>query len=511
MPKTIAIYLPQFHQVEENNRWWGQGFTDWVTVKNARPLFDGHRQPRVPADRNYYDLLQHDTMKRQAEMAAQYKVSGFCFYHYWFKDGRRILEKPAENLLKWTDINMPFCFSWANQTWARTWTNIPNSNAWVGADFENKDSNDSILLRQSYGGKKDWKEHFEYLLPFFKDSRYIYHDGKPLFLIYKPEYMFCLDNMMEYWKELAVENGLKGICVVTVRNNCRNWSQADYWLMQEFDYTFMSGERVRQNGVWTMHYEDTWEDALKRAYAQSDDKTFFGGFVDCDDTPRRGHRGVAITDASPGIFEKYYRKIAELASAKKSEFIFVNAWNEWGEGAYLEPDEDFGYGYLEAIQRVMEDMEQIDITRFRQEEKYQILECADSKGELISKEKYDKMRKYYRLLNKWVTNMENNRRIATVLEDLAIQNVAVYGMGDLGKHLINELKDSSICVKLCFDKTAEFLQGETKSSKEAELTGIDAIIVTPFMEYKEIRLLLKNIFDGMIISIEELVSECEIL
>lgn len=263
MPKTIAIYLPQFHQVEENNRWWGQGFTDWVTVKNARPLFDGHRQPRVPADRNYYDLLQHDTMKRQAEMAAQYKVSGFCFYHYWFKDGRRILEKPAENLLKWTDINMPFCFSWANQTWARTWTNIPNSNAWVGADFENKDSNDSILLRQSYGGKKDWKEHFEYLLPFFKDSRYIYHDGKPLFLIYKPEYMFCLDNMMEYWKELAVENGLKGICVVTVRNNCRNWSQADYWLMQEFDYTFMPGERVRQNGVWTMHYEDTWEDALK--------------------------------------------------------------------------------------------------------------------------------------------------------------------------------------------------------------------------------------------------------
>lgn len=166
MPKTIAIYLPQFHEVEENNRWWGQGFTDWVTVKNALSLFQGHRQPRVPLDQNYYDLLQHDTMKHQAEMAAKYKVSGFCFYHYWFKDGRRILEKPAENLLRWTDIDMPFCFSWANQTWARTWTNVSNSNAWIDVDFENRESGDDILLRQSYGGKKDWKEHFEYLLPF---------------------------------------------------------------------------------------------------------------------------------------------------------------------------------------------------------------------------------------------------------------------------------------------------------------------------------------------------------
>ena len=194
--KTIAIYLPQFHEVEENNQWWGKGFTDWITVKNAQPLCAGHRQPRVPLGQNYYDLSNHDVMQWQAKLAKRYHISGFCFYHYWFKDGRKILEKPAENLLEWMDIDMPFCFSWANQTWARTWTNIQNSNAWTGSDYEKSDEEEGILLRQSYGGKKEWKEHFEYLLPFFKDDRYIQYDKKPIFLIYKPEYMYCLDNMM---------------------------------------------------------------------------------------------------------------------------------------------------------------------------------------------------------------------------------------------------------------------------------------------------------------------------
>ena len=128
--KTIAMYLPQFHRVKENDAWWGEGYTEWTAVKNAKPLFEGHNQPRVPLHENYYNLLEKSTMEEQAELAQQYGVDGFCFYHYYFKDGRKILEKPAENLLNWTDIKLPFCFCWANETWARTWSNVGNKNSW---------------------------------------------------------------------------------------------------------------------------------------------------------------------------------------------------------------------------------------------------------------------------------------------------------------------------------------------------------------------------------------------
>ncbi len=508
--KTIAIYLPQFHEIEENNQWWGKGFTDWVTVRVAQPLYTGHRQPRVPLHKNYYNLLDYDTMKWQAELAKKYSVSGFCFYHYWFKGGKKILEKPAENLLKWKDIDMPFCFSWANQTWARTWTNIQNSNAWIGDDCEKSEKDGGILLRQSYGGKKEWKEHFEYLLPFFKDSRYIQYDGKPVFLIYKPEYMYCLDNMMEYWKTLAVENGLNGICVITVRSNCRQWSMADYWLMQEFDYSFMSREKTRKDQVWQIAYKDAWEDVLKRAYAENDDNVFYGGFIDVDDTPRRGNRGVSIKDASPAVFEKYYKKLAALATVKKRDLIFVNAWNEWGEGAYLEPDEYFKCGYLEAVKRVMDDIDQTDAADLQLDEKY--MDLPERRAALIDERLYRKKEKYYQLLNRWVVNRERDKKIEQVLISMQIKNIAIYGMGDFGKHLVRELENSMVNIQLCFDKRTDFLYMENPSKYiQNHYADLDAVIVTPFLEYKEIRLFLKNYFSVPIMSLEELISECEIL
>lgn len=508
--KTIAIYLPQFHEVEENNQWWGKGFTDWVTVKNAQPLCVGHRQPRVPLEQNYYDLLDRNVMQWQAELAKKYNISGFCFYHYWFKNGKRILEKPAENLLQWTDIDMPFCFSWANQTWARTWTNIQNSNAWLGSDYEKNNRSDGILLRQSYGGKKEWREHFEYLLPFFKDSRYIRYHEKPVFLIYKPEYMYCLDNMMEYWKELAVENGLNGICVITVRSNCKQWTQADYWILQEFDYSFMSGENRKTDEAWQIEYKDAWEDILKRAYIEGDENVFYGGFTDVDDTPRRGNRGVYIKDASPVVFEIYYKKLAELAAVKERGLIFVNAWNEWGEGAYLEPDEDFKYGYLEAVKSVMDYIDQADVSLLQLDTKY--MKLSGSGMPQVDASQFRKKEKYYQLLNKWVVNRENNKKIEQVLTALQIKSVAIYGMGDFGRHLEKELEDSTVNVRLCFDQRAGFLNlDEPRKYINENYADIDAVIVTPFLEYKDIRLLLKKFFDVPIMSLEELISECEIL
>ena len=172
--KILAKYLPQFHRTRENDAWWGEGFTEWTAVKKAAPLFEGHDQPRVPKDENYYDLLQKETMLWQASLMEKYGIDGMCIYHYWFKDGRQVLEKPAENLLRWKEVPMPFCFCWANETWARSWSKIQNKNHWSDI-YEQKKSNGSsgILLDQKYGREPEWKAHFEYLLPFFRDERYI--------------------------------------------------------------------------------------------------------------------------------------------------------------------------------------------------------------------------------------------------------------------------------------------------------------------------------------------------
>ena len=195
-PKIIVRYLPQFHRTKENDEWWGEGFTEWTTVRKGKSLYNGHLQPREPLNGNYYNLLDKNTMKWQADLARKYGIDGFAFYHYWFKDGKQILERPAENLLKWKDIDMPFCFCWANETWSRTWSNLMNGNVWAGEFEQKSECNDNgILLDQKYGLSGAWIDHIKYLIPFFQDKRYIKHNGKPVFMIYHPEEMHCLPDM----------------------------------------------------------------------------------------------------------------------------------------------------------------------------------------------------------------------------------------------------------------------------------------------------------------------------
>lgn len=171
--KILALYLPQFHRVPENDEWWGEGFTEWTTVRNALPLFPEHEQPHIPKDNYYYDLLDKSTFQKQAEQIKNSGMDGICIYHYWFKNGRQILEKPAEKLLQWKDIQLPYCFSWAHEPWARTWGNFGDQNKWTSIYDKGKNSDRELLLEQKYGNAVDWKRHFEYLLPFFSDNRYI--------------------------------------------------------------------------------------------------------------------------------------------------------------------------------------------------------------------------------------------------------------------------------------------------------------------------------------------------
>ena len=273
--KIISMYLPQFHRVKENDEWWGEGYTEWTAVKNAGKLYEKHIQPKVPLNENYYDLVEKSTMEWQAGLMSRYGIDGQCFYHYWFKDGKQILEKPAENLIRWTDIDMGFCFCWANETWARTWSRIQEKNGWA-AQFEKEEEHigSGILLEQQYGGEKDWRIHYDYLKEFFKDERYIKHNEKPLFLIYKPYLITCLGAMVSCWNRWAVEDGFQGIYVIGANADIDTEKQLDAVLNHEPQRSISRTEPKIEHGVVKYQYEELWKTLLSEEGFGK--KTYYG-------------------------------------------------------------------------------------------------------------------------------------------------------------------------------------------------------------------------------------------
>lgn len=364
--KIIAFYLPQFHSIPENDEWWGKGFTEWVNVKRAGCLVRGQRQPRVPLNNNYYDLSDSRTMDWQIGLAKEYGVYGFCFYHYWL-NGKLLLEKPVEAFLNDKSKDMPFCISWANHSW---------TNAWVS-------KTPTMLLKQTYGDEEEWKAHFEYLLPYLSDSRYIKHNGKPLLIIYDPNDIPNLKERLEYINKLAVEHGLGGITFayqslsyqLSRKNNdpftCGVEYQPQYvrGLRAQRKFALLrkikrsvfrfirriSGVQLRtdaMNSLSTISYDDVWNDVINMKPLC--EGNIPGAFVDWDNTPRRGTGGSLVTDATPEKFETYLKKQIERArNVYHSDKIFLFAWNEWAEGGYIEPDEAFEYGNLQAIKNAL--------------------------------------------------------------------------------------------------------------------------------------------------------------
>lgn len=478
----VAMYLPQFYETEENNKWWGKGFTDWVSAKNAKALFDNHYQPHIPLNNNYYNLLEKQTLVQQQKMMKKYGIYGMCFYHYWFKDGKKILEKPAENLLEWKDIDMPFCFSWANESWARSWSNIEEKNVWTPLN-ENKhemENNPSgILLEQDYGEESEWIEHFFYLNSFFQDERYIKIENKPLFLIYKPNLLYCFSEMKKVWNKLAKENGFDGVYFVA----CNDLESRGYEkiLLQEPQYSLQegacnpydSGKNVR---VY-YEYEKIWKEIISRKIPNQN--ISYGGFVGYDDTPRRGRGGTVIDNASPEIFNKYLKKLLKKNNQIGNRYVFINAWNEWGEGMHLEPDKVNKYGFLEAVKDA--------------KEKYILenLSVLDPNESISINDSY-KMRRYegyWRTLHQWMVLKEKNIKLADFLSQKGYQNVAIYGMGMLGKHLIEELRESNINMVCGIDKNAENITLEIPilTPDNVPYDKVDLIIVTVWHDYGNIK------------------------
>lgn len=377
--KIIAFYLPQFHEIPENNEWWGKGFTEWVNVKKAKPLFDGHEQPRVPLNQNYYNLLDDETMKWQIKLAKKYGVYGFCFYHYWF-DGHMLLQKPMEIMKDNKDLNIPYCICWANENWTNAWK--------ANGDVK-------TLIQQTYGNKDEWKRHFDYLIQFFKDPNYIVENNKPFFVIYRPEIIPCLNEMLDYWKELAVKNGFDGITFAYQQLSFhileeRDESRFDYNIEYQPGYarydlqvnqgdfvkriaffirtfvrkcifrfdkvmkTNISGKLAR-NVLQIENYDDLCKEIINRK--PDSEKAIPGMFVGWDNTPRRGKKGRVCVGSTPEKFSYYLKKQIENAKENyKKDKLFIFAWNEWAEGGYLEPDEKNSYAYLQAIKNVLDQM-----------------------------------------------------------------------------------------------------------------------------------------------------------
>lgn len=350
-PKILAFYLPQFHTFPENDEWWGKGFTEWTNVKKATPLYKNHDQPRKPKNGNYYDLTDKNVLLNQMRLAQEYGIYGFCYYHYWF-DGKLLLEKPLELMLK-MEQKINYCFCWANEPWTRAW----------------EGNTRQILMPQKYGTEEDWEKHFQYLLQFFKDDKYIKVDKKPLFVLYRTNNITQCDKMIDFWNHRCKEEGFEGIYIVEERNSF----QEDYVCINsdavlEFEpmYTLKFGRSLPQrisdkiyakvdnslngNNLLLYDYDKIWGSIVGRKHDTNNKKQqFLGAFVDWDNTPRKGKNGLVIKGANPKKFKNYLKVQFENSKKLNADFIFINAWNEWGEGTYLEPDENNGTEYLQAI------------------------------------------------------------------------------------------------------------------------------------------------------------------
>lgn len=497
--KTLTMYLPQFHRVSENDKWWGEGFTEWTAVRGAEPLFEGHKQPIVPLNGNYYNLLEKSTMEWQASLMKKYGIDGQCFYHYYFKDGKKILEKPAENLLQWKDIDMPFCFCWASDRWARSWSNI-RGNSWADKYEKREVSNgDEVLIEQRYGREEEWEAHFKYLLPFFIDERYIKLGGLPIFIFYSPKNIPCLPQMVDYWQELAMREGLPGIYFIGM-NTDKSVYGMNALILHAPHMVWQLEDSI--DGIYMIDYDKIWNNihTFKRTEGI---KTFYCGVPNIDDTPRRGrHGGVLLKNFSLDKFYNGMCNIYRKSLEEKNEFVFINAWNEWGEGMYLEPDEEYGYAKLEAVHKAQQDV--LGDSKF-------ISEMGVGSKDQKSVKKYINSKNYLitaKCFDQWMRLKENNVFLADYLNQYNVKNIAVYGYGMLAKHLIPELNETNIIIDYIIDKGGQI------SSMQFEIYGleddwpaVDAVIVTVVDEFDSIYQLIKDRMNCKIFSLYEIVSE----
>jgi hypothetical protein len=346
--RVIAFYLPQFHPIPENDEWWGKGFTEWTNTAKAKPLFRGHYQPHVPADLGFYDLRVPETRIAQAQLARKHGIAAFCYYHYWFA-GKRILDRPFNEVLASGQPNFPFCLCWANQTWTGIWHGAP----------------DRVLIEQTYPGLEDHRRHFETLLPALTDRRYLTIDGKPMFVVYNPMRLPDSRPMTDLWRELAAKAGLPGLFLVAERDQS-DWNPRPLgfdavvcvrlpprrrpWVPWRQPVEKLKGKLQDWLGKPTIHEYDQVVDSLVQD-AVPGIESFPCVIPNWDNTPRSGANGLVLNGSTPDGFRRHVNKVLNRMRnvPREHRIVFVKSWNEWAEGNHLEPDLKFRLGYLEAL------------------------------------------------------------------------------------------------------------------------------------------------------------------
>ena len=346
--RLIAYYLPQFHPIPENDLWWGKGFTEWTNVTKALPRFVDHYQPQLPEGLGFYDLRLVDNLRQQARLARRHGIGGFCFHYYWF-NGRRLLEKPLELLLSHSDIELPFCINWANESWTRTWDS----------------SNTATLVGQKHSAEDDIA-FATALEPALRDPRYIRIDGRPLLMIYRPGLLPDASATVARWRDHFIRRGIGNPFIVMAQAfgdddpRVYGMNAVAGFPPHKFGWNLpsLAGKLKlmdpRFRGA-VVSYEVMAEAAM--AYRCDDFRVFHGVCPGWDNEPRRPGRGFTCVGSTPrkyGIWLENACRLALQAPDQSERIVFINAWNEWAEGAHLEPDLHYGYAYLRETARVLE-------------------------------------------------------------------------------------------------------------------------------------------------------------
>jgi hypothetical protein len=367
--RVIALYLPQFHPIPENNEWWGAGFTEWTNVAKAKPLYRGHSQPRLPADLGFYDLRVPEVRELQAAFAREAGVESFCYWHYWFGNGRRILDRPFTEVLESKSPDFPFCLAWANQSWTGIWHGLSNT----------------TLIDQTYPGKADQEAHFRWAQQAFEDPRYSCVDGMPIFVVFSPNNMPSSEAFIEHWRELAHKAGYPGIYFVGVWDSYEPHGER-YFAPQlaSFDAVTLLGPhdfiakpmhaassgapewlkqmipaRVRElrSAPLIGPRRIPFSDVLKQAYHDmpAGDRFLPSVLAGWDNTPRSARRGLVYEGFTPELFKANVEKAIDRVGShpKEKRIVFVKAWNEWAEGNIVEPDSIYGHALVNSLREAV--------------------------------------------------------------------------------------------------------------------------------------------------------------
>ena len=350
--RVIAMYLPQYHPFKENDEWWGKGFTEWTNVGKAKPLFKGHYQPRVPADLGYYDLRLPIIRKQQAELASEAGIEGFMYWHYWFGNGRTLLQNIFDEVVSTGEPDFPFCVGWANHEWSnKTW------------DLKNQKKKRTVLMPMEYPGDEDYINHFYSLITAFKDERYIKVDGKLLFVVWNPMGIPDAKHFIDIWNKLAQQNGLKGFHFVGLA------ADIDKTLELGFDAVSPNNQWMAESKIKGGHYLNALLSKIREknphlaplnkypykkiikyllSGREKEENVYPQIIPNWDRTARAGRKAVIYTGSTPNLFGELVENSINLISNKPPEkrIIFLRSWNEWAEGNYMEPDLKFGKDYI---------------------------------------------------------------------------------------------------------------------------------------------------------------------